>query len=169
MKILGAIMAFSACIYAGLIRLRSLIDRETSLKALSESLMLLRNNIARTNDALPDIFSDLAQDCTGKTGLFFSELEREIGNIGENRFSHMWAAAIKRTFPGFDNEERDELSRLGFVLGQSDLETQIMAINNCEDKINLALLSLRKELPQMKKLALGLAATIGAFTVILLI
>lgn len=81
----------------------------------------------------------------------------------------MWAAAIKRTFPGFDNEERDELSRLGFVLGQSDLETQIMAINNCEDKINLALLSLRKELPQMKKLALGLAATIGAFTVILLI
>ena len=169
MKLLGALLAFAACIYAGLIKMRCLNEKENCLKAVSDCLLLTSNFMERTNDSLPDIFIALSKQCTGIAGAFFGALEEKIGNIGECSFSQIWNETIKKIFPGLDRREMEEISRLGFVLGRSDTYTQITEMRNCEQMINRTLGQLRNDLPKRKKLTMGLSATAGAFAVILLI
>lgn len=169
MKLLGAILSFAACIYAGLIKMRCLNEKETCLKAVSDCLLLIRNFMERTNDSLPDVFISLAKQCTGITGAFFGALEEEIGNIGESSLAQIWNQSIEKNFPELDSREREELSHLGFILGRSDTHTQVTEISNCEQMIDRALGQLRNDLPKRKKLTMGLSATAGAFAVILLI
>lgn len=169
MSLIGAILSLTACFYAGVIKLRSLREREICLHAVTESLMHIRNAIARTNAALPEIFSDLSRQCTGHAGRFFAQLEKETGTIGERRFQEIWRQAVSIVFTELDKNECGELEKLGFSLGCSDGQTQVTEIQLCENIFLTALAEHRQELPQKKKLVLGLSVTVGAFTVILLI
>lgn len=169
MRIVGAVLAFAACIYAGFIRLCSLKERETCLDAAAESLMHIRNSMDRTNAALPEIFSALSRHCSGQAGRFFALLAEQADCIGERRMQEIWVETVRHVFTELDDRESNELIKLGYILGGSDCQTQLREIESCEKSLEAALNALRHELPEKKKLALGLSATAGAFTVILLI
>lgn len=169
MRMLGALLFFAACFYGGIVNIQSLNDRERCLNAVTDSLMHLRNALAMTNAALPDIFSYLSGQCSGQAGTFFKELENEIVCIGERRFSEIWSHAVKNVFDRLDGKEYRMLSKLGHTLGGLDSQTQVREIENCENSFSYVLDEFMRELPQRRKLALGLSTTVGAFAAILLI
>ena len=169
MNMIAAILFFVAFVYAGIIRLRDLGQRERCLRSVTECLLHIRNSIDRTNAALPELFSLLSQQCTGQAGAFFEMLKNETARIGEKSFTEIWCGVIPTAFPELLETEYDALSRLGCILGSCDCQTQVREINNCEAVFNSALGIFRQDLPQRKKLTLGLAATAGAFAAILLI
>ena len=168
-KIIGAIFIFAACLYTGYIRARAFSMREKNLSVLSECLFHIRHSIANRNDALPDLFSRLSVQLDGQIGEFFSKLYFCMDRIGETSFANIWMQAIKSSFTELNSSEFAELSKLGQTVGRCDAQTQIKAIMDSEAFLNKALEQIRCELPQKRKLALGLSATAGAFAVILLI
>lgn len=169
MRITGAVLIFAACFYAGFIKTRALSMRESNLSMLMNCLLHIRNAIACRNDALPELFSRLSNQFDGQAGQFFKVLYSSTNRIGETSFANIWTDAIKSIFTELYDIEYSELSKLGQIIGRCDSESQIRAIMTSEVFFNSVLEELRRELPQKRKLALGLSATAGAFTVILLI
>lgn len=169
MKILGAAFIFAGCLYIGFIRARAYNMREKSLGALKDCLFHIRSSIEFRNDALPELFSRLSGQDAGQAGAFFKKLSFCMDKIGETSFASIWSDAVKTCFKELSDPEYAELSKLGQVIGRCDAATQIKALADSEAFFGKALEALRHELPQKRRLALGLSATAGAFAVILLI
>ena len=169
MKIFGATFIFAACFYIGFIKARAFKMREINMSAVTECLFHIRSSIAFSNDALPELLSKLSAQFDGQAGAFFSSLCLQMDRIGETSFANIWTEVIKSCFSELGASEFTELSKLGQTIGRCDAATQIKAISDCEAYFSRGLEQIRCELPQKRKLALGLSATAGAFAVILLI
>lgn len=169
MRIVGILLALAACIYAALINIKMTKSQVRSLALASDCILLIKNALSIKNDSLPDIFESLSGQCSGAENRFFSDLSQTMLSLGNRNFSELWDEAVNRHFSMLNEIDLHELTKLSLTLGKCDTDSQIETLGNCHSYFSARHSKLNSQLPEKTRLVLGLWASAGAMTVILLI
>ena len=169
-KLLGAAAILLASLLAACLRLRAEGERLRLLRALSQSLLLLRSELSERQRGLSDCFCILAQ----KTGndvvaLFYSMLAEEMDALGEKSFAEIWRCAAGKCFSSQGESILELIVPLGACLGGSELARQCAALDDAARRLEGEEAAERERFRAGKKLRFALCLSAGAFLVIMLI
>lgn len=169
MKIIGLIFMFMSCIYAALIKINGMKNYLLTMTVVSDCVVQIKNGLATKNDSLPDLFKRLSEECSGDARHFFSVIDGLMSEIGIRSLFEIWNEALKLCFPLLSEDDLHNITKLGQSLGKCDTASQIDDLSMCQSYFIEKIEKLRNELPEKRKLTLGLWASTGAMAVILLI
>lgn len=168
-KIFGAALIIAALSLGALSYLKQHRERMRLLEQLSAALDMAVGELSLRALPLPRLFELLSGRTQGAAAEFFSALCEGMDRLGDENFSTLWDEAATGKLPGLMPEEREELMRLGAVLGRYELERQLEALHACSAVLGDALCRTRRDYPERRRLALGMSACAGALMIILLI
>lgn len=168
-KIFGAALIIAALIIGALCYLKQRRERMKLLEQLSAALNSAAGELSLRALPLPMLFGCLAGRTQGAAAEFFSALCDGMDRLGDENFFAVWDRTAKEKLPGLMPDEREELGRLGAVLGRYELERQLEALHACAAAFDAALLRARQDYPNLRRLALGLSACAGFLLIILLL
>lgn len=166
MKLLGTAIAVSACIYIAIMRIRSEHAKLCCLMTCIDALEQIRAEISLGYDDLPELFKKLSKAQVPENK-FFELLSLSLCELGDKSFRELWTSVSAISFLPIGENSMNELCRVGNVLGRCDTQMQLSVLKHTIAYLEKELLKLREQLPQTKKLSLGLAAAAGLMTVIL--
>lgn len=169
MKLVGALLILYASLSLGL---RICAEQKKVLALLRELLSMLeqlQGELELRSAPLPDLFASVGKCVQGEAGAFLRGVAEHMDQLGEESFCEIWSGEVRRFLRSLPAAEREELLRLGLVLGRMDLEAELRALARCRSSLDRSLLGLRQQLPAKRRLALGLSAAAGLLTVILMI
>ena len=168
MKLLGAAMILTASFCAGIIHSLTKRQRIDNLQEICSALALMEGELGARLTPMPELIRLLAGRAPGQTGAFFSVLSASMDRLGEEDFASLWQMAVRQTMRSMEEAEREELCRLGLILGQYELEKQLAAIRTCMVVLRGGLETAQNKYLTEKKLSLGLPAAAGALLIIVL-
>lgn len=168
-KMLGAALIVAALLAGALSYLKQRRERMKLLEELSAALNTAAGELSLRSLPLPRLFECLSGRTQGAAAEFFSSLCGGMDRLGEEEFSTLWDRAADEKLPGLSTAEREELKRLGAVLGRYELERQLEALRLCADSLDAALGRARQDYPNLRRLSLGLSACAGFLLIILLL
>ena len=117
---------------------------------------------------MPELLQSLVSRSGDSAEKFLDYLCTSLEKLGECSFSKLWEDALL-VIPELHPDEIRELEKLGLVLGRYDSQTQEGAIQECAQLLKAEEQRLRCELPQYRRLALGLGLSAAGLIGILLI
>ena len=162
---IGCVLLLSACVSAAFVRLKFEKNHLLSVSSIADMLELMHGELLARSAPLPELTDYLSEKTSGQAFVFLINLKAGFKRLGKEDFSVLWDGAVNNA-DYLNVYERQELSRLGKILGRCDLETQAAAIKRTEEIYRREIESTRKELPQKRKLIMGVY---GCFGIILLI
>lgn len=168
-KIFGAALIIAALVLGALSYLKQRRERMRLLEQLSAALNMAAGELSLRALPLPRLFELLSGRAQGAAAEFFAALCDGMDRLGEENFSTLWDKAAREKLPELMPEEREELKRLGAVLGRYELERQLEALRACAAVFDGALCRARRDYPDRRRLTLGLSACAGVLLIILLI
>ena len=167
MKALGVLLVLFGAVQMGESLCRERKRRQRQLRDLIQGLNLVLGELRMHASPLVELLS-LAEGAAGDAGCFFAAVRDRMERLGEESFSEIWRREAETRLPGLNASSRDELVRLGVILGRMDLEAETEAVAACRDALRSRLDAEREELHGFRRLALGLSACCGALLAILL-
>lgn len=167
MRVLGILLVILGAVLAGEALCRERKRRQRQLRDLIQGLNLMLGELQLHASPLDELLS-LAEGPAGEAGCFFAAVGDSMERLGEESFSEIWRRAAENRLPGLNAASRDELARLGVILGRMDLEAETEAVAACRDALLSQLAAERAELPGFRRLSLGLSVCVGALLAILL-
>lgn len=168
-RLLGAFLALGGSIMAGLIYSFCLSSRIATLRKMCEALDLMYIQLETRGEKLPRLMLFLSERCNGEVESFFSSLYKRLDRLGKEQFQYIWAETAEETLCRLGTDELTEIKHLGEMLGRTELETQLGAIQGTLVFLRSNLEMLRQEYPQKKKLGLCLCSAVGLLLIIVLI
>lgn len=168
-KLIGGALIFAAFLLGALVCLRLRRQRTDTLNQLCTALDRAEGELSLRGLPLPRLFELLSKCSTGAAGFFFSELSQSMDRLGEEDFHTLWLRAAEKCLAALRQPEREEIDRLGGVLGRYGLTEQLSAIRACSAELRRALDCARQDYPRSRRLLLGMASAAGAMLIILLI
>lgn len=168
-RLFGAGLIFAALAFGALIYLNTRRQRMELLAQLSAALDTAAGELSLRSLPLPRLFALLAGRGAGGAAAFFTALCTGMDRLGEEDFFTLWTNAAEDNLSALYPAEREEIARLGAVLGRYELERQLAAIRDCRAAIDGALSQARQEYPNRRRLALGLSGCAGVLLIIILI
>ena len=118
---------------------------------------------------MPELIGALILRSGGCASVFLQTLADSMDRLGERSFFELWNHALDAAPVALEPEDRNTLEELGSVLGRYELEAQLRAVESCRAVFCRRLDALRLELPQVKRLTLGLSLAASALIGITLI
>lgn len=158
------VLAASGCL--GFLKAAELRRRPRLLKAMSDSLKLVRSDIAFRLLPLPDTLRHAAQAASEPLRGVYSTLAEQMG-AQPQPFSEQWRAAF-RALEGFSPEDQAAFCALGEQLGKYDADAQLDAIDYCIHYLQTAEAEARATAAQRGKLYSGLGLTAGMIVAVTL-
>ena len=137
------------------------------LRDLLESLELLQGELELRSAPIPELLHSLSEKASDDAGLFLGQVCEGFSRLGEDSFARIWSEAAASSLTLLLPGERDELVRLGAVLGSLDLEAQLRSLRFSSGFLRARLEEERKTYPVKRRLTLGLCASAAALTIIL--
>lgn len=162
-------MLLMSCAAIGCLRLQALKRRKETLSTLSNCLQLMKSELSTRLTMLPTLICFLTERSRGETKSFFESIDTNMDGLGECGFSAIWTSAARQKLTSLSTEEQNEIIHLGQMLGQSDVDAEISAIERCQAFMDKAHEALRVEYPQLCRMAFALPAAAGLMLVIVLI
>ena len=143
--------------------------RSRCLRELCASLELLEAELGTNAKPLADVFRDLCSRSEGSVLHFFRFLSEGFAYLDRISFFELWKEAVGLCLPQLTSRERDELIRLGGVLGKYELSRQCAALERCTSFLREELNRQQERSRGEDKLMLALPTALGLLLVILLL
>ena len=144
--------------------------RETAcLASICAMLEQLGGLLGSEAAPMPELIGALILRSDGCAAAFLQTLAESMDRLGERSFHELWENALDAAPIALDPEAGQALEELGSVLGRYELETQLRAVEACRAALCRRLDALRQELPQRKRLTVGLSLAASALIGIILI
>lgn len=163
---LGILLVLAASSCLGFLKAAELRRRPRLLKAMSDSLKLMRSDIAFRLLPLPDTFRHAAQAASGPLRETYTTLAEQMCSETQP-FSAQWRAVFS-ALDGFSPEDQAALCTLGEQLGKYDADAQLDAIDYCIHYLQTAEEDARANAAQRGKLYSGLGLTAGMIVAVTL-
>lgn len=158
------VLIASGCL--GFLQAAELRRRPRLLKAASDSLKIIRSDIAFRLLPLPDTLRHAAQTASGLLRGTYATLAEQM--CSETKpFSSQWRAAFS-ALDGFSPEDYAALCALGEQLGKYDADAQLDAIDYCIHYLQTAEQDARAAAAQRGRLYSGLGLTVGMLVAVTL-
>lgn len=138
------------------------------LRDLLECLELLQGELELRAAPIPELLQALAEKSSGETACFLRRVCGSMERLGEERFSGIWSKEAEACLTSIGQEEKDELVRLGGVLGSLDLEAQLRALRFCSGFLREKLEEQIRAYPVRRRLTLGLSACAASLAIVLI-
>ncbi|MBR3473928.1 MAG: stage III sporulation protein AB [Oscillospiraceae bacterium] len=167
-KCLGAILILTSSLWLGKDVCAEKKRRAGLLRDLMECLDLLRGELELRAAPIPDLLLSLSEKNGGEIACFLRRVCSGMERIGEVSFSLIWRQAGESCLFYLQREEKEEIFRLGSVLGSLDLDAQLRALRYCCGFLQARLEEERRAYPVRRRLTLGLCAC-GAVLAIVMI
>ena len=168
-RIFGAGLILAALAFGALVYLNTRRQRIELMAQLSAALDTAAGELSLRSLPLPRLFELLEKRSGGAAAEFFGALCTGMDRLSEEDFSTLWESAAEEHLGLLHSTEREEIDRLGAVLGRYELQRQLAAVRDCRAAMDRALSSARQDYPTQRRLALGLSATTGALLIIILV
>lgn len=169
LKYVGAVLIFSAFLGGAVIYLLSQRQRVQTLSGLCSALDMAAGELSARAAPLPLLFELLGQRCEGAAADFFNALCGSMDRLGEEELFSLWHGATEKNLACLSTAEREEIDRLGGVLGRYEMEAQLTALRSCEAVLRSSLEQARADYPNRRRLGIGMTAAAGALLVIVLL
>lgn len=168
-KPVGALLILAGAVSIGLTLCRERQNRLRTLRELLSALEQLQGQLELRSPPLPDLFAELADCAQGECCGFLRGIAEDLDQLGERSFYELWRRQVQRCLVSLPPTARDELIRLGTVLGRLDLEAELRGLSACRKVLGGQLEQLRSQEPSRRRVILGLSAATGLVAVILMI
>ena len=169
MRAVGAFTILLAALSLGVCILLERKRRRSCLRQLCTSLDLLEAELGTNAKPLADMFRDLSSQSEGDMLHFFHFLSEGFAYLDRISFFELWKEAVGLCLPQLTSRERDELIRLGGVLGKYELSRQCAALERCTSFLREELNRQQERSRGEDKLMLALPTALGLLLVILLL
>lgn len=168
-RIVGACMIMGAFFYSGI----NIVNiKKENIIALREMLRALRQLHAELNarlSPLPEITERLSETKGKYAPIFFSEISAELIHLGEISFEEIWRNAADKSLDCIGAPEKEELKRLGNMLGMYELEEQLNAILLCCTFLEEKLSCCEKKLAEQERTYIGICSALGVLVAVVFI
>lgn len=134
-RVLGALCVFIGFSSCGFLAAASLRAQDDTIRAFSESILLLHAEIAYGAESLPEIFAKASESSPEPLcGLFRWISESICDKPGKGLTEHIKAALAACSAP-IPSAVRKSLLYLGASLGGTDREGQLQALELCTERV----------------------------------
>ena len=170
MKIAGIILIVFSGAGLGICKSLELSRREKILEQLEKMILLLKNQIRCTGDAIPDALLEVAGKMSGEYREFLLSTSGAVQKRNGNTFGEIFKDCARELLPlsKISEEERDCFLSIGERLGYLDREMQVAQLSLLEADMDRCLSSLRRTMKEKKKLYQNMGIMGGIFLAILM-
>lgn len=168
LKLTGAGLIAAACVLASAIYIAGEKARIRELKEICELLRLMQGELETRLTPLPELIHELREKTEGSAKSFLAGLERELEKLGERDFDTIWAEAAETSFTQIEEGEREEVKKLGGVLGRYSLEIQLEQLKGSMDKLTERWRLSAEKAPERSRVGTGMICALGALLLIAL-
>lgn len=169
MKLLGLALIMASSAVFGITFTGLKQERINELQSFSLLLEFIRAELSTNSRPLPELLDRIVQKLEWSAAEFIKVLILNLSTLGEKDFDTLWRESIKVSVVSLNENEVDALSMLGSVLGKYDIDMQITAL----DEVLVLLKESEREeslqLPQAKRLNMGVSLSFGALLSIMLV
>ena len=169
-RLIGAILIISATAawgIGGVIKLRA---RSSSLRAITQSLDIMRSEICDRLTPVPELFELLAKTSEYPANVLYRNLSAGLEKLGEMQLVDIWVKEVNGTRELLlTAQEKLVLSRLGYSIGRYDLQEQKTAIDHVYSSMKQLTEKADAETVRDSKVRAFTGIAAGIFTVIILI
>lgn len=169
MKIIGAGAIVCAIFLFTYIHIKGKKVEIETLEELSRGIELIKAELGTRLAPMPELLSTAGGRCRGMAGDFFKAVNNSLPLLNDSDFSKLWSAAADAYLNGISRREREQVKKLGAVLGRYELIEQLTAAEGCLEELKTAERLLRNAYPENRKLLLGISAAGSGFLIILLL
>ena len=169
MRAIGATVILLAALSLGVAEFREKERHRRCLQQLCTALDLLEAELGTNAKPLADVFQELASRSKGDMLRFFRFLSDGFAYLDRISFFELWKEAVCVCLPRLTSGEREELLRLGGVLGKYELSRQCAALRQCAAFLGEELDRQRAHGRREDKLVMALPTALGLLLVILLL
>lgn len=169
MKVIGVVLLLTGSAGVGLLAVRQLNARVTTLRSLTNAFDVMEHELDFRLPSMADWINDTARRSTQPAESF---LEACVSGIGKNEgtaFGEIWKRAAASELPALKQCDIEIVMMMGTVLGRYDAESQRSTIAEARKRLTEHLASAVEERKRQGKVYSVLGATAGAFLVILLL
>ncbi len=168
LHILGALLIAGAAPALGICYVAAERRKLESLRSLLQMLREMRGELESRAAPLPQLMEKFRRS-SGAAGAFAGELCSRLGQLGEKEFSALWSESLEAALPALDKGDREALRSLGRCLGRYELPRQLAELDGCIGALESRESACSAGLPEKKRMGLGLACSLGALLLIVLI
>jgi len=169
MKMLGFLLISLSSALCGLCYISLKKDRVSELEAFSDMLTLMQGELLCRLSPLTELAAKLSENTEGKAGSFLKILALNLEMLGERAFYDIWCESLNVCVSELNKNELEAIKSLGNILGRYDVKTQTKAIDEVIEVLKRSALCEKDQLPQLKRLSMGISASAGAILAILLV
>jgi len=156
-KVFLIIMIIIASSVIGILFSKKYANREKEIKEMKSALNMFATKIKFTYEPIPTVFLEISQKIGGNIGNIFYQA---ANRMKEQTAGDAWQDAIKEVKTNLNKEDTDILKNLGRLLGQTDLDGQIVEI----DVVNNFLISQLENAEEERKKYEKMYRTLGIVT-----
>ena len=157
---------FGVSLKAGKMISNKYSSRVTELKEMKNGLNMFMTKIKFTYESIPESFEEIGENLNGKIGKIFKTASEKMQNKSAGE---AWEEAIEEQETALKKEDKDIISKLGRMLGKTDLEGQVSEIKLVLNFLNTQIELAEEEKQKNEKLYKTLGGVIGLAIVILLV
>lgn len=165
MKLTGALICAAAWVTMGIVYYVNEKRQLAALLSLSRAFAMMRSELAVRLSPIPELLKIPAE---GYAAGFLKNVSKGMEHIGETSLSRLWTEALEECPPLLNGDEKQIVKALGAVLGRATLDTQLQSLSDASTRLMDRAEELRRRLPTVRKLSLGLTTAFGLLTAILL-
>ncbi len=168
-RLTGACMIIAAFVYSGIYIINTKREKVRALRELCNALRQLHAELNTRLAPLPEITARLAKNTGKYAPVFFSDINACLIHLGEISFDEIWKNAADKTLDCIGAQEKDDIKRLGNILGTYELEEQLNAIILCCTALEKKLGCAEKELAEQERTCIGICSVLGVLVAVVLI
>ncbi len=168
LKLTGAALIAAACVLASAIYIAGEKARIRELREMCELLRLMQGELETRLTPLPELIHALTERTGGSAKRFLMTMERELEKLGERDFDEIWAEAAETSYTQIEEREREEVKKLGGVLGRYSVEIQLEQLQSCADKLTERWRLDAEKAPEKGRVGTGMICALGALLLIAL-
>ncbi len=168
MRIAGSLLIAVACLIYCLRFVRQSRRRLRELDSAARLLSMMSAELEARLTPLPELTRRLQDSAQEPAKGFLNTLSKELTALGEKSFSDIWRDSALDSFPMLEADELAALTQLGCCLGRYEIASQLAALELCAGTLRGKAALCRTELPERRRLHLGLACSAAALLVVVL-
>ncbi len=139
------------------------------LRSLIQLLKEMRGELGARAAPLPQLIELVSRRCGGCGERFAAALYGRLRELGEKEFHQLWEECLQTSMKSLGPAEREAMFSLGLCLGRYELDRQLSELDICIGSLESRLAGYSSLLPEKRRMGLGLACSLGALLLIVLI
>lgn len=169
-KLIGAFLILSGCIFVGVHKLSSLTVRARVLNSFLQSFDIMKAEICSKLTPLEDVMQYLSEVTSAPLHNFFKKCADEMKNKKDVPFRIIWKKELEHSDSlRLKKEELKKIADIGNILGRYGADEQSVAISHMSRCVESMIISAEKELSQFGKLYLKLGVICGISLIIVFV